>query len=159
MGGFSGGNPLLQVGASAIDAYTGIPVASAVLAASKAKESQRAQQEQNALQADAMQRQLNQQVRQRQDLLGRAMATQRARLAAMGVAAGGGSADALAAGLTREAAQDVADLQDGYADRKNRLDWQSRSSADVWSSALAPVASNLLSSRQSARDDDGTVFI
>lgn len=160
MGGFSGGNPLLQVGASAIDAFTGIPVASTVLAASKAKENQRAQREQYALQADALQRQLNQQVRQRQDLLGRAMAKQRARLGAMGIGAGGGSADALAAGLTRQAAQDVVDMQDGYADRRSMLDWRNRSAADAWPSALAPLASNLLSSRRTARgDEDGNVFI
>jgi hypothetical protein len=68
--------------------------------------------------------------RQRRDQLRRALATQRARFGAQGIAAGGGSAEAAIGGLEAEAAREEADAQSLGALRLGRLndelDWQRR---------------------------------
>ena len=159
MGGFSSSNPLVRIGASALDAYTGVPVASAVLGASEAAEwqkSQAAQQQNYDLQSAALLRQQQQQVRERQNLLKRTLASQRARLSAMGVG-GGGSADALVAGLSQQAATDIADLEGGTADQLAAVNLRRAQNqggtASVWSSLLTPVIQSVSSPTQS-RDAD-----
>lgn len=68
--------------------------------------------------------------RQRQDQLRRALATQRARFGAQGVAAGSGSAEAALGGLEAEATREDAEsrsLGELRIDRLNdQLDWQRR---------------------------------
>jgi hypothetical protein len=68
--------------------------------------------------------------RRRRDQLRRALATQRARFGAQGIAAGGGSAEAAIGGLEAEAAREEADAQSLSALRLGRLndelDWQRR---------------------------------
>jgi hypothetical protein len=68
--------------------------------------------------------------RQRRDQLRRALATQRARFGAQGIAAGGGSAEAALGGLEAEAAREEADAQSLNELRIGRLneqlDWQRR---------------------------------
>jgi hypothetical protein len=68
--------------------------------------------------------------RQRRDQLRRALATQRARFGAQGIAAGGGSAEAAIGGLEAEAAREEADAQNLSELRIGRLndqlDWQRR---------------------------------
>lgn len=158
MGGMSSSNPLVQIGATALDFYTGVPVASMALKAGNAAAQQRsanaqrdAMQYSYDLQQTAMQRQLEQQVRERQNLLKKTLASQRARLAAMGISSGGGSADALVAGLSKQAASDIADMEGSYGDRKASLDFRRQqemgekvSSLDVWGPLLAPVAQSIL---------------
>lgn len=157
MGGMNSSNPLVKVGAAAIDAYTGVPVATVALQAGETAARQRnANAQRNAiqqsydLQASALQRQLQQQVNERQNLLKKTLASQRARLSAMGVG-GGGSADALAAGLTQQAASDIADMEGSYGDRVASMDFRRQqqmgervSALDVWSPMLAPVAQSIL---------------
>lgn len=158
MGGMSSSNPLVRIGAAAIDAYTGVPVTTLALRAGEAAAQKRsANTQRNAvqysydLQETAMQRQLQQQVKERQDLLKKTLASQRARLAAMGISSGGGSADALIAGLSKQAASDIADMEGTYSDRKASLDFRRQqdmgekvSSLDVWGPMLAPVAQSIL---------------
>jgi len=157
MGGFSGSNPLVRVGAAAVDAYTGVPVASTALAVNDARGQQQAQKSQATaqqqafdLQASALQRQQQQQVQDRNDLLKHQLSAQRARLSAMGIG-GGGSSDALMAGLTQQAAFDVANIEGDFGDRIAALDLRRQQSAQsvgsggVWSSMLAPVAQSLVS--------------
>lgn len=154
MGGFSsGGNPLLRAGASMVDVVAGVPVATAVLGAAETgarqKVEQQAVQEGYDQQAQTLQRQQQQQIRERQDLLRRTVAAQRARLGAMGVAAGGGSADALVAGLHQQAAVDVSDMGAEYGDRLSVLDSKRRrqredlaqSYRQQWGRSLAPLVS------------------
>lgn len=170
MGGFSSSNPLVRGGAMALDTYIGVPVASAALTVSEARERQQAQNAQQAavqqsydMQASSLRRQQEQQVRERQDLLKRTLATQRARLSAMGVSGGGGSSDALVAGLAQQAGADVADLEAAYGDQLSTLAWRrqqqevKRSSAvDVWSAALLPLVSAALPGKKGAgRTPDG----
>lgn len=173
MGGFSSSNPLLQVGAAAVDAYTGGPVASSLLAVGNAQAQRSsyndqvaAQQQALDLQASALRRQQAQQVRERNDLLKRQLSAQRARLSAMGIG-GGGSSDALMAGLGQRAATDVADIEGTYGDRMAALDLRREQLAEpmgaggMWASLLAPVAQSLIPKpetkkrRSPTEDEDG----
>jgi hypothetical protein len=82
--------------------------------------------------AQAQQIQQTQEInaRQRQEQLRRALATQRARFGAQGIAAGSGSAEAALGGLQAEAAREDADsrsLSDLRIGKLNdQLDWQRR---------------------------------
>lgn len=82
--------------------------------------------------AQVMQIQQTQEIaaRQRRDQLRRALATQRARFGAQGIAAAGGSAEAALGGLEAEAAREDADAQSLAELRIGRLndqlDWQRR---------------------------------
>ncbi|MGE5476855.1 MAG: hypothetical protein ACM3Q1_09390 [Bacteroidales bacterium] len=157
MGGFSSGN-WLSMGTSA---------AMALMQGQQRQQSDNAQREAQLqgydLQEAALQRQQAQQMRERDDLLRRTLATQRARLSAMGMGAGDGSAGALMAGLTRTAAKDVADIEGQYQDRLAQLDLRRQQlgaptgSGEVLASALTPFATSLLSnigtSRRGATDD------
>lgn len=155
MGGFSGSNPLVRVGAAAVDAYTGVPVASTALTVSDARGRQQAynsqvaaQQQALDLQAAALQRQQQQRMRERNDLLKHQLSAQRARLSAMGIG-GGGSSDALMAGMTQQAAFDVADMEGDFGGSMAALDLRRQQIAEpigsgaVWSSMLAPMAQSL----------------
>lgn len=167
MGGFSGSNPLVRMGAMAIDAYTGVPVANTALAVNDARQQQKEQaarqeemQRSYNLQSTALQRQLQQQVKRRGDLLQSAVSAQRARMSAMGVG-GGGSANALLAGLSEQAATEVADLQAEFGDRQAALDLKHQqqagrqaSSFDIWSSSLAPVVASLPSPSRERKQGD-----
>ncbi|MBK8208788.1 MAG: hypothetical protein IPK78_01385 [Rhodospirillales bacterium] len=96
--------------------------------------------QQNASQAEAkadaraqtqqIQQQQEVQSRERRDQLRRALATQRARFGAQGIAAGGGSAEAALGGLEAEAARDEQEASSVGTMRINRiddqLDWQKR---------------------------------
>ncbi|HTH17129.1 MAG TPA: hypothetical protein VL974_10780 [Magnetospirillum sp.] len=156
MGGFSGSNPLVKVGAAAIDAYTGVPVASTLAMAGAARQQQAQQaaavQQTYDMQAQALQRQQQQQVRDQQDLLKRTLASQRARLGALGIGGTGGSADALAEGLIQQGATKVADIQGAYGDQLAGLDWKYRQQMDqldeannnFWGSQLLSVVQPML---------------
>lgn len=97
-----------------------------------------AQQKNTQAEAKADARAQTQQVQQQQEIqsrerrqhLRRALATQRARFGAQGIAAGGGSAEAALGGLEAEAArdqQDATSLGTMRIDRINdELDWQQR---------------------------------
>jgi hypothetical protein len=97
-----------------------------------------AQQKQAQSQAKAEARAQTQQIqqtqeinaRQRQEQLRRALATQRARFGAQGIAAGSGSADAALAGLQAEAAREDADSRSltdlRIGKLSDQLDWQRR---------------------------------
>jgi hypothetical protein len=151
MGGFSSSNPLVKAGAMAIDAYTGVPVASTALAASEAsaqnQASQAAVQGNYDRQAELMSRQQARQIQDRQDLLKRTTATQRARLGAMGIGGGNGSADALINGLQRQTATDVADIQSAFDINMSTLDWNRQRQEDQldqqrqqqWASLAVPA--------------------
>lgn len=96
--------------------------------------------QQNASQAEAkadaraqtqqIQQQQEVQSRERRDQLRRALATQRARFGAQGIAAGGGSVEAALGGLEAEAARDEQAASSAGAMRIDRiddqLDWQRR---------------------------------
>ncbi len=96
--------------------------------------------QQNASQAEAkadaraqtqqIQQQQEVQSRERRDQLRRALATQRARFGAQGIAAGGGSVEAALGGLEAEAARDEQEASSVGTMRINRiddqLDWQKR---------------------------------
>lgn len=173
MGGFSSSNPLVQVGANAVDGYTGIPVARTLLAVGDARAQQKAynaqaaaQQQALDLQASALQRQQQQQVRERNDLLKRTLSAQRARLSAMGIG-GGGSSAALMTGLSQQAATDVADMEAGFGERMAALDLRRQQiaaplgSGSVWASVLAPMAQSLIPKpeprkRRPADDEEGS---
>jgi hypothetical protein len=92
------------------------------------------QQAKAEAQAQTQQIQQTQQVQsqQRQDQLRRALATQRARFGAQGIAATGGSVDATLAGLQAEADRDEANAQSLNSLRisriNNQADWQGRKS-------------------------------
>ena len=156
MGGFSSSNPLVKAGATAIDAYTGIPVASTALAVSEAsaqnQASQAAVQGNYDRQAELMSRQQARQIQDRQDLLKRTTATQRARLGAMGIGGENGSADALINGLQRQTAMEVADIQSAFDINMSTLDWNRQRQEDQlgmqrqqqWASMLGPALSSVL---------------
>ena len=98
------------------------------------KQAQKEAQSQAKADASAQAQQIQQtqeiNARQRQEQLRRALATQRARFGAQGIAAGGGSADAALGGLEAEAMREDADsrsVSDLRIDRLNdQLDWQRR---------------------------------
>lgn len=124
MGGFSvGSNPMVKAGAMAIDAYTGVPVASTALTMAEANAEATAMRGNYDRQAELQQRQQARAVEERQDLLRRTTATQRARLGALGVGAGGGSSEALINSLQRQGAAEIADINSAFADRLSMLDW------------------------------------
>lgn len=125
MGGFSSSNPLIKAGTTAIDSYMGIPMASTALAVSNAAQtgSQAAMEGNYDRQAELMARQHARQIQERQDLLKRTTAAQRARLGAMGIGGGNGSADALINGLQRKTTTEVADIQSAFDINMSMLDW------------------------------------
>ena len=98
-------------------------IPSAAMTAQQAKDEARAQTQQIA-QTQAIA------TRQRQDQLRRALATQRARFGAQGVAAGSGSAEAALGGLEAEATREdtesrsLGELRIGRLN--DQLDWQRR---------------------------------
>lgn len=71
-----------------------------------------AQAQQQSLQSQMLWQQQEQRARQQRDLLKRQMATARASLAAGGIGFGGGSGQALMAGMTKKAEEDIADGYD-----------------------------------------------
>lgn len=160
MGGFSSSNPLVKAGAVALDAYTGVPVASTALAASDVsaqnKASQAAIQGNYDRQAELMARQQARQIQDRQDLLKRTAAAQRARLGAMGIGSGNGSSEALINGLQRQSTQDVADLQSAFDINMSTLDWNRQRQEDQvdqqrqqqWASLALPAFNAVLPSKK-----------
>ncbi|MBC7905354.1 MAG: hypothetical protein H7Y60_01230 [Rhodospirillaceae bacterium] len=160
MGGFSSSNPLMKVGAMAIDAYTGVPVATTALTMAEAsaqnRASQGAVQGNYDRQAELMARQQAREVKDRQDLLKRTTATQRARLGAMGIGSESGSADALINGLQRQTATEVADIQSAYDINMSNLDWNRQRQEDQldqsrrqqWASLAMPAFNAMLPSKK-----------
>lgn len=157
MGGFSG-NPLMRMGAGAVDAYMGVPVASAALSAvgmgTQQTNRRDALQQSYDAQQQMLDRQQQQQLETQQNLLKAQLASQRARMSALGIGGDGGSADALAEGLTRQAATNMANIEQGYGDRVAQLDWKRQSQEnqllqsanDYWGGQLAPVGGSIASS-------------
>jgi hypothetical protein len=157
MGGFSSGN-WLSMGTSAV---------MSLMQGQQRRQNDNAQREAQLqsynLQQAALQRQQAQQMRERNDLLRRTLAAQRARLSAMGMGAGDGSAGALMEGLTRNAAKETSDIEGQYQDRLAQLDLRRQQlgaptgSGEALVSALTPFATNLLSNigsnRRSTEDD------
>lgn len=111
MGGFSSDNSSMSM-VSAIGSVMG----SALGQARQTKADQEAQQQSYDQQAAALRSQRAAEIADRQDLLRRTLAAQRARLGAMGVGSSGGSADALIAGLTQKAATDMSNIETRYGD-------------------------------------------
>ena len=93
----------------------GMDMAQQKAAQAEAKVDARAQTQQ-------VQQQQEIQSRERRDQLRRALATQRARFGAQGIAAGGGSAEAALGGLEAEAARDEQDAASVGSMRISRID-------------------------------------
>jgi hypothetical protein len=112
MGGFSGDS---MGWASSMVSLMG-SAAERVQANQRQKAMDDTQQQAFDQQAAALRRQQDAETRDREDLLRRTLAAQRARLGAMGVGSSGGSATALVEGLTQRAATDVANIGQRYGD-------------------------------------------
>ncbi|MGE5503554.1 MAG: hypothetical protein ACM31L_03940 [Actinomycetota bacterium] len=98
---------------------------------------QAADQRQAALVADYQARE-----HRRQNLLEQAMASQRARLGALGIGSAGGSGDALLAGMASRSAEDSTDDAAGVASSMGVL--QSQMAARSGGSSLLSLANNLM---------------
>lgn len=128
MGGFSGGNPLMQMGAGVVDAYMGAPLAS--MAVSGLGQSAQGQDQQAAInqayerQNQILQTQQDQALKTQQNLLRRAQAEQRARMGLLTGGGGGGSGQAVMDGLQTQMAEKMSNIQyQGDLDKED-LNWQ-----------------------------------